>query len=97
MLIDRGTKAVTGKSLSSRLGEWASGGVDRQRAELFGGVAKTRGLGPRQEGGVTHIDQRRVSVHVEANGANADEVADKVARRLEQSMRAEGQAAYARR
>lgn len=94
-LIDKGTEWATGRSLSDRLGSLGNSDVEASRAAL-GGVRTTRGLAPARAApsSVNNVDNRVINLRVDAKGADADEVAEKVERKLSQAMRRERLAAY---
>lgn len=98
-LIDEGTEALTGKKLSTRIGESFSSEADRSRAAV-GGVATRGGLGGMTSARagsnvVQNNDNRQITVKVEGN-ADPDAVAEKVVRKLGSDMRSEQGASYGR-
>lgn len=91
-----------GERWSDRIGNWMSSDVDKRREELFGKgdgklhpdtrkLQSARGAAPV----VNNITNRPViNMSIDAKGADADEVAEKVSRKLWEDMQAKGLASY---
>lgn len=94
------TQEFTGRTASEHLGRWMSSDVDARRAALLNdGRGPSSGVraAPRSSSagaGPTIINQTTNHVKVDAASANADEVAEKVHKRLNQSARREALASH---
>ena len=83
-----------GKTWSDRLGEWASSDVDVKRAQLNGMGSMQSSRVSNSGGGKTITNAPVINMSIDARGADAQEVADRVSEKLNQSMRAEELSSY---
>lgn len=81
-----------GKTWSDRLGEWASSDVDRKRAQLDGISSMQSSRVSSSNKTITNAPV--INMSIDARGADAQEVADRVSEKLNQSMRAEEMSSY---
>lgn len=94
MAIDKGFEVYTGKSLSTRTGEWLSSDVDRQRAALLSETTTHRSAARGGGTSSTVNDQRYFNINITAQGPDAEEVATRVEKKLGRSLRDRGASSY---